>query len=140
MTVSDEIRARYEESEQVAVFEWAELARAEFPELEYLNASLNGVRLPIGLAVKAKRLGMRKGHPDLNLPVPRHGYHGLYIEMKPITRGKKEPKKPRLEKDQRRWRDFLIIQGYCCLKCHGKDEAINIITNYLGGGCDAHTR
>lgn len=31
---------------------------------------------------KFKRMGVRKGIPDLFLSIPAHGYHGFYIELK----------------------------------------------------------
>ena len=74
---------------QCNIFLWAQLlAIREYPELELLNASLNGVRLTIGQAKKVKKSGMRKGYPDLFLPVARGGYHGLYVELKRKKGGK----------------------------------------------------
>lgn len=54
----------------------------KYPELWLLNGSLNGVRLSIGQAVKAKRCGEKRGFPDIFLPVARKGFHGLAIELK----------------------------------------------------------
>ena len=45
---------------QVALFQWASLQSCTIPELRLLNASLNGLRLPIGLAVKAKRVFLKQ--------------------------------------------------------------------------------
>ena len=72
---------RSEYLDQCAVFQWAQLNLRRFPELELLQGSLNGVRLNIGQAVKAKSAGLNAGWPDLFLPVARHGYHGLFIEL-----------------------------------------------------------
>ena len=75
-----------EEEEQVCIFEWADLHMDEFPALRLLRGGLEGVRMPIGLAVKAKKLGMLKGSPDIHLPVSRmHAgriFHAFYIELK----------------------------------------------------------
>lgn len=46
-----------EHDEQTAVFQWAMIKSNRYPELELLQGSLNGVRLPVGLAVKAKKAG-----------------------------------------------------------------------------------
>lgn len=73
-----------EHQEQAALFEWAELQAKAIPELWLLNGSLNGVRLTIGQAVKAKKAGMKKGFPDINLPVKRGEYGALYIELKTL--------------------------------------------------------
>ena len=80
----------HEWREQEKVFKWASMYDHEYPELKLLNGSLNGVRLTPGQASKAKRTGLVKGFPDINLPVPRGVFHGLFIELKrkkrPITK------------------------------------------------------
>ena len=68
--------------EQCAVFEWSALQSKKYPELALLFAVPNGLKLPIGLAVKAKRQGVKSGVPDMILPVARMKFHGLFIEMK----------------------------------------------------------
>ena len=47
-----------------------------------IHCSLNGVKLSGTQAKIAKGQGMLSGVPDLFLPVPKNGYHGLFIEMK----------------------------------------------------------
>ena len=111
-------------SEQVAIFKRAHLYARRYPELRFLNGSLNGVRLTIGQAVKCKKAGMREGHPDIQLPVCRGGYIGLYIELKRIKGGKISPA-------QKDWAEFLISQGYMHRFCKGCDEAWDVIINYL---------
>jgi len=122
---SSELFARSEWREQVAVFDWAESAQCQYPELKYLTGSLNGVRLSIGSAVKAKRAGLKQGAPDLSLDVARRPYHGLRIELKAMD-GK-------LDKEQMDWLQFLQDQGYRAVACWGSDQAINEITSYLEG-------
>lgn len=51
----------------------------------------NGGRRNKAEAAKLKAMGVRKGIPDLFLPIPRQGYHGLYIETKKIKNGKVSP-------------------------------------------------
>ena len=111
--------------EQAAIFRWAEIEQRNLPELEYLNGSLNGVRLTIGQAVKAKRGGMKKGFPDISLPVPRGGYHGLFIELKV------DKNKPSSE--QEAWLERLVDQGYYAAVVWGADAAITLIEFYLRG-------
>lgn len=113
-----------EYSEQVAIFKRAHLYAKRYPELRFLNGSLNGVRVPIGLAVKCKKAGMREGYPDLQLPVCRGGYPGLYVELKRIKGGKIDPA-------QKDWAEFLTSQGYMHRFCKGCDEAWDVIINYL---------
>ena len=113
---------------QVQLFEWAQLQAGKYPELELLNGSLNGVRLRIGQAVKAKRGGMKRGYPDIFLPIRRGQYSGLFIELK-IDRNK-----PSLE--QRDWISALRGQGYKAEVCWGFDEAKDMILNYVAGKHD----
>lgn len=115
---------QWEYYEQCAVIEWSERQKCTIPELELLTASLAGVRLPIGLAMKAKRSGMKKDMPDLHLPVARGGYHALFIEMK-------EPKKGRVRPGQQAMHERLNYEGNLCVVAYGQEEAIRIIKNYL---------
>lgn len=111
---------------QKAIFEWADIMSKKCPVLKYLNGSLNGVRLPIGAAMKARRSGMKKGMPDISLPVPRNGYHGLFIELKRKAGGV-------VSKEQKEWLAFLTAQGYRAVVCNGKSDAIREILEYLRG-------
>ena len=70
-----------------------------------------------------RRLGMRKGVPDLCIPLPRGKYHGFYIEMKSES-GK-------VTKEQREWLKLLKNNGYATAICYGADEAINKISAYM---------
>ena len=117
------LKKNSEHQEQVNLFKWAFLQSGKYPELELMHASLNGVKLNIGPAVKAKRGGMKRGVPDLLLPVARRKYHGLFIEMK--------IKPNRTTKEQEWWIDKLRRQGYGCAVCYGWEEAINVIIHYL---------
>jgi hypothetical protein len=114
--------------EQATVFEWANAMSQKYHDLMLLNGSLNGVKLTIGQAVKCKRLGMRKGFPDINLPVKRYPYSGLYIELK-VPGGRES-------KEQRWWGNRLKEQGYMYSVCWGADAAIELIDEYLSGYCD----
>jgi hypothetical protein len=113
-----------EYTEQVKVFDWAKRNENMHSELRLLNASLNGVKLTIGQAVKTKASGMKAGYPDMFLPVARNGYHGLYIELK-------EEEGDRVQPDQQWWKQELMAQGYLSLICYGSYETIDIIKNYL---------
>ena len=68
------IAARSEYEDQVAVFQWAAINQPRWPCLKLLYGSLMGTHVPIKLLNKAKKAGMKKGKPDLNLPVPMGGY------------------------------------------------------------------
>ena len=113
-----------EYAEQASLFRLAQLYIRQYPELRYLNGSLNGVRLGIGQAVKCKNIGMRRGYPDIFLPVRRGEYHGLFIELKRRKGGRIEP-------EQKEWREFLLSQGYQHHFCKGADAAWGKIIEYL---------
>ena len=70
---------------------------------------------------------MKPGIPDLFLPVARHGYHGLFIEMKRRKNGK-------LSEEQEKMLGNLREQGFCAWVCKGADSAIEVITGYLSNG------
>ena len=123
-----------EADDQAALFRWAEAFKDDHPGLEMLNGSLNGVRLTISQAVKAKAAGMKKGFPDINLPVPRGGYHGLYIELKikPYRNHKGKMVYPVTSKEQEWWLFYLNQNGYRAVICKGFDAAVAEILGYLG--------
>jgi hypothetical protein len=79
-----------EHAEQAALFRWAEFARSRLPELALLHAIPNGGHRHKATAARLKAEGVKRGVPDVCLPVPRGGAHGLYIELK-TERGKPTP-------------------------------------------------
>ena len=70
-------------------------------------------------------LGVRSGVPDLMLPVPMNGRHGLFLEMKKADGG-------RLSESQRRWLGWLTDLGYEAACCHGWEEARRVVEEYMG--------
>ena len=76
----------------------------------------NGARL--------KREGLKKGIPDLFLPVAKSGYNGLFIEMK--KRG------GRTSVEQKWWIEKLRKQGYLVEVCDSSTKAIDLIQKYIG--------
>lgn len=70
--------------------------------------------------------GVQKGFPDNFFPYARHGYHGLFIELK---RQKKSLSK--VSAEQRQWAATLSANGYKAIVCYGAAEAIVEIENYL---------
>ena len=72
-----------------------------------------------------RKEGLRSGVPDLVLPVPACGYHGLFIELK---QGKNKP-----SDNQLRWHILLSYLGYRVVVCYSKADAINLIIEYMKG-------
>ena len=114
-----------EEWEQEQLFIWAQCNQNKYPDLKLLNGSLCGVRLRPGQRLKAKRQGMPKGFPDINLPVVCYPWTGLYIELKRVKGGV-------VSKEQKWWLKKLSEQGYYAVVAKGHKEAIKLIKNYLG--------
>jgi hypothetical protein len=61
------------------------------------------MRVAIGTAMKMKRAGYVRGFPDIIIPEPRHGYFGLFVELKADT-GTSTP--------QKEWHKILKEKGY----------------------------
>ena len=113
-----------EEIEQEHVFLWASMEERAYPELAMLYAIPNGGKRAIKTAVALKKQGVKRGVPDMCLPVSRGGYHGLYIELKRQKGGT-------VSETQKSWIAALNTQGYKAIICHGAEEAIEQIRGYL---------
>lgn len=114
-----------EHAEQVAVFEWARLLEERRPELALLFAIPNGGARHPATGRKLKAEGVKRGVPDLCLPVARGAYHGFYAELKTGT--------GRVTPEQRWWAERLQAHGYAYYLCRGARGAIAAIEQYLGG-------
>jgi hypothetical protein len=111
-----------EHEEQVKVVRWC--ANHSDRRAALIYSHLNGLRAPLGAAIKAKASGGRKGLPDLFLPVASGDYHGLYIEMKRRSGGV-------VSAEQKGWAAALSGQGYRVEFCKGHEAAIAVIQVYL---------
>jgi VRR-NUC domain len=112
-----------EADEQAAVIEWAELQMPRYPDLALLFAVPNGARVAWNTARQLKRTGLKAGVPDLCLPVPRHGYAGLWIELKRAKGGS-------LSSCQAEWHARLRLHGHRVDICKGAAAAIAVLTDY----------
>ena len=108
---------RSEAQEQVAVVQYCDLRR-----LPIFAIPNGGSRNKIE-AANLKRQGVKAGVPDLMLPVAKHGYHGLFVEMKV---GYNKP-----TENQKKWIEILKNNGYLVKTCWGAEETINLITDYM---------
>ncbi len=125
--------SQIEYEDQCALFRWRDEMVKQIPELALLNASLNGVRLTIGQAVKGRKMGMMRGFPDIFLPIPRNGMHGLFIELKikPYIKPDGKTARPVVSAEQYWWQEQLTVQGYCAVFCYGFEAAKGQILYYL---------
>ena len=73
--------------------------------------------------IRNRQMGVRSGVPDLMLPVPMNGYHGMFIEMKTKT--------GRVSQQQKRWIEALNTLGYLAVVAYGWEDAKCKISEYL---------
>ena len=115
-----------EAQHQATVIKWSQQPsiRSKWPELALLhhikNEEPNGGAKQVAVD---KAMGVKKGVPDLCLPVARGQYHGLYIEMK-TEKGRTSP-------EQDWWGEKLLAQGYMWEVCHGWQSAVRVLEWYL---------
>jgi hypothetical protein len=115
--------------EQTALMQWARLESKAHPDLAFLFHIPNGQKLTgstLQRQIRGARLkaqGVKAGVPDLFLPVPRFGRHGLFIELK--AQG------GRVSKEQTAWIDELSQRGYRACVCVGWLQARDEILDYL---------
>ena len=95
----------------------------QFPWGQFLFHIPNETTGGRGWIVRNSQMGCRKGVPDLMLPIPAGGYHGLFVEMK-TRRGK-------VSDNQQRWIDALNTFGYRAVVCYGWEAARDEIESYL---------
>ena len=123
-----------ENQHQMAVIKWSQQAsiRQKWPELKLLFHIPNERKCTPLQGKNLQRMGVKRGVPDLCLPVPRGRYHGLYIEMKTET--------GRASDDQEWWGEQLSAEGYFWEVCCGWESAARVLERYLslsaGGGRD----
>lgn len=123
-----EIPEASEAKEQEALFEWARLNEGKYPELVLLHHIPNGGWRHKAVAAALKRQGVKPGVPDLSLPVPRPGAHGLYIELKRRGSGAST------SDAQDRFLAALRASGYEACVCQGWEQARDVIVGYFGRG------
>lgn len=113
-----------EHTEQAALFEWAQymINQGRMPELAWMYANPNW-RPKESERIYLAAEGMKPGIPDICLPIPRNGKHGLYIELKTKT--------GRASKGQKQWIEGLAALGYEAQVCKGWEAARDVILDYL---------
>ncbi|OIX34112.1 hypothetical protein AXW38_07300 [Yersinia ruckeri] len=113
-----------ETEEQAALIKWADNTVIDGICVgDYLIHIPNEGKRGPKAARDAKRLGLRKGVPDLFLALPRGGYAGLWIEMKALH-GK-------LTTDQNQWLNKMNEMGYLAIIKFSCVEAVKTITEYI---------
>jgi hypothetical protein len=117
-------KADTEHGHQVALFLWSAVAKQWLPELDLMFAIPNGGERAKPVAARLKAEGVKRGVPDIFLPVPMGNAHGLFIELK-------KPKVGRVSDRQTQWASNLINKGYPVSVCYGWKEARDDLLDYL---------
>lgn len=107
-----------EDNEQITVMQYCELKHIIAVHIP------NESKRSVAYGAKMKRMGLRKGFPDIFIPTSRQGFYGLFIELK-------RDKKSRVSAEQTAWISYLNKQGYKAMICYGATEAINEIEKYF---------
>ncbi|CAB4154943.1 VRR-NUC domain containing protein [uncultured Caudovirales phage] len=116
---------RSEEREQARVVKWSHKreVRELMPELRWLHHSPNGGKRDGLAGAQMTALGVKRGFPDLILPVAAGSHAGLAIEMKSETGS--------LTSEQREWLAHYAAQGWVALVCRSAEEAKDALCSYL---------
>jgi hypothetical protein len=121
-------RKHEEDDEQVALMKWARLNEKKYPGLEWLFMIPNGTRLagtPLQRQItgaRLKKMGLKAGVSDLFLPTPKHGRHGLFIELKSKIGTPSD--------EQLSFGQHVLDSGYCFHICRGWEAAAEVIRAY----------
>ncbi len=118
------MRMNKETQEQIAIMDWCRWQENHYKELKMIFHIVNEGKRSSRVGVELQKMGMKKGIPDICLPVPNKQYHGLYIELK-------ADKTKRISKEQKEWLEKLNSYGYKAVRANGAEEAIGIIKEYL---------
>jgi hypothetical protein len=115
-----------EHAHQCALFCWSAVPATQlaFPLARLMFAIPNGGLRDKITSSNLKQEGVKAGTWDVFLPVPRRGYHGLWLEMK--------AGKNRLTSEQIEFEKNVLAQGYATRVCYSYIEAIEAVTWYLG--------
>lgn len=116
-----------ESEEQQVLFAWVELTKSKFPDLSLMYHIPNEGKRSNYTGNKLKSEGLKKGVPDICLPVSNEKYHALYIELK------RNDNKAKASTDQKEWIEKLNESGNLAVVCHGWESAKDVIIKYLSG-------
>lgn len=116
-----------EDQVQISIMQWALLQKHNGQPLSsYIVHIPNGGDIGAKKGAKLRKMGVKKGYPDLVIDIARGGYHGLRIELKRLKGGT-------VSSDQKDRQQMLRDEGYCAEVCKGFGETTKLIKRYLAG-------
>lgn len=93
----------------------------------------NGVWIPapdqrqrMRIIMTLRRMGLRKGFPDIGIDLPLHGWHGARLELKRDATSA-------ISDEQKEWLERLRAAGYFAELCPGIQGATDAVRRYLEG-------
>jgi hypothetical protein len=99
----------------------------------YCYAVPNGVWIPtpdkhlrMRIIMSQRRLGLRKGVPDIIIDLPLHQWHGCRLELK-------RDESSNVSDEQKAWLERLRARGYFCELVPGIQGATAAVRRYLEG-------
>lgn len=105
---------------QQALFEFFAYAQSRIPELQYAFHVPNGGQRNARVGLQLKREGVKRGVPDIIIPVPRQSYVGMVIELK--------FGKNKLSTEQQDWLSFFAQQHWHCIVAYSwQDAALHVV-------------
>lgn len=112
------------EQSRLIIWSHRKSVRDLMPDLKWLHHSPNGEKRDIRTGNKLKALGVKRGFPDLILPVSSGFSSGLVIEMKSAI-GRTSP-------EQKEWLAHFEAQKWQVEIARSAQEAREMICRYLG--------
>lgn len=112
-----------EELEMFAFFDFCRYMEEQHPAYRLAFHVPNERKASIQRRVALKRAGVRKGIPDIVIPVPNDKYAGLYIEMK--------VKPNKASSEQMAVLRHLNSVGNYAVLCWSASEAIETLKKYV---------
>lgn len=123
--VKEPKKRNYLEDElHIMIIDWCKLYEKKYPVLKYLFHAPNGGSRNAIEGARFKRMGVKRGVPDLLLLVPNDEFIGLAMELK-APKGK-------MSDDQNEFKVFLESQGFYYETVYSFERATKIIEWYLG--------
>lgn len=126
-----------EHKEQVAYISWFKLQYPKYEKAIFSNPngadisgySTKGLSIKTVKSIKMKKMkkeGFKNGVSDVQLTVPRGGYHGLWVEMKRVNGKEKD-----VSDDQMAHIILMRELGHKAEWAAGAEEAIRITKAYM---------
>lgn len=89
----------------------------------FFHHSPNGEKRHVHTGFLLKRMGVKPGWPDFEIPCPKNGHHGLFIELK-ATDGILSP-------NQKIILDKLNENGYLAVCTYGFEQFKKVVQDYF---------